>query len=303
MAKKHKAVRILFLTLILMFTLTACTVDTKYPGTQNVIEASQVGKEYLAGGKVIVIDAREAEAYAKGHLKGAINLNPAELSVGTPVPGLLAPKSQIESVLSAKGISNDSIIYVYDDNGGVYSGRVWWVLKVYGHENVMMVNGGSKALVKEKLELSADATVLPATTYVAEEADTSMIATFEEVKSLSETPVEGTILVDVRSQAEYDAGFIPTAVLYPHTRNLYSDGTFMSSRDLSLFYKDAGITKDETLILYCKTSFRATQAAALLQEAGYTKIKIYDGAWVEWEQKGNIAGPDTPAPVGPSDGS
>ena len=169
--------------------------------------------------------------------------------------------------------------------------------------NVMMVNGGSKALVKEKLELSADATVLPATTYVAEEADTSMIATFEEVKSLSETPVEGTILVDVRSQAEYDAGFIPTAVLYPHTRNLYSDGTFMSSRDLSLFYKDAGITKDETLILYCKTSFRATQAAALLQEAGYTKIKIYDGAWVEWEQKGNIAGPDTPAPVGPSDGS
>jgi len=286
-----------------MFTLTACTVDTKYPGTQNVIEASQVGKEYLAGGKVIVIDAREAEAYAKGHLKGAINLTPAELSVGTPVPGLLAPKSQIESVLSAKGISNDSIIYVYDDNGGVYSGRVWWVLKVYGHENVMMVNGGSKALVKEKLELSADATVLPATTYVAEEADTSMIATFEEVKSLSETPVEGTILVDVRSQAEYDAGFIPTAVLYPHTRNLYSDGTFMSSRDLSLFYKDAGITKDETLILYCKTSFRATQAAALLQEAGYTKIKIYDGAWVEWEQKGNIAGPDTPAPVGPSDGS
>ena len=108
MAKKHKAVRILFLTLILMFTLTACTVDTKYPGTQNVIEASQVGKEYLAGGKVIVIDAREAEAYAKGHLKGAINLTPAELSVGTPVPGLLAPKSQIESVLSAKGISNDS---------------------------------------------------------------------------------------------------------------------------------------------------------------------------------------------------
>ena len=303
MAKKHKAVRILFLTLILMFTLTACTVDTKYPGTQNVIEASQVGKEYLAGGKVIVIDAREAEAYAKGHLKGAINLTPAELSVGTPVPGLLAPKSQIESVLSAKGIRNDSSIYVYDDNGGVYSGRVWWGRKGYGHENVMMVNGGSKALVKEKLELSADATVLPATTYVAEEADTSMIATFEEVKSLSETPVEGTILVDVRSQAEYDAGFIPTAVLYPHTRNLYSDGTFMSSRDLSLFYKDAGITKDETLILYCKTSFRATQAAALLQEAGYTKIKIYDGAWVEWEQKGNIAGPDTPAPVGPSDGS
>lgn len=303
MAKKHKAVRIVFLALVLMFSLTACSVDTTYPGTKNIVEASRVGKDYLAGGKVIVIDAREPEAYAKGHLKGAVSLTPTELSVGTPVPGLLAPKSQIESVLSAKGISNDSIIYVYDDNGGVYSGRVWWVLKVYGHENVMIVNGGSKALVSEKLELSADAANLPATKYVAKEADTSMIATFEDVKSLTETPVDGTVIVDVRSQAEYDAGYIPTAVLYPHTKNLYSDGTFMSSRDLGLFYKDEGITKDENIILYCKTSFRATQTAALLQEAGYTNIKVYDGAWVEWEQKGTVAGPDTSAPVGPSDGS
>lgn len=303
MAKKHKAVRIVYLALVLMFSLTACSVDTTYPGTRNIVEASQVGKDYLAGGKVIVIDAREPEAYAKGHLKGAVSLTPTELSVGTPVPGLLAPKSQIESVLSAKGISNDSIIYVYDENGGVYSGRLWWVLKVYGHENVMIVNGGSKALVNEKLELSADAANLPATKYVAKEADTSMIATFEDVKSLTETPVDGTVIVDVRSQAEYDAGYIPTAVLYPHTKNLYSDGTFMSSRDLGLFYKDAGITKDENIILYCKTSFRATQTAALLQEAGYTNIKVYDGAWVEWEQKGTVAGPDTSAPVGPSDGS
>lgn len=303
MAKKHKAVRIVFLALVLMFSLTACSVDTTYPGTKNIVEASQVGKDYLAGGKVIVIDAREPEAYAKGHLKGAVSLTPTELSVGTPVPGLLAPKSQIESVLSAKGISNDSIIYVYDENGGVYSGRLWWVLKVYGHENVMIVNGGSKALVNEKLELSADAANLPATKYVAKEADTSMIATFEDVKSLTETPVDGTVIVDVRSQAEYDAGYIPTAVLYSHTKNLYSDGTFMSSRDLGLFYKDAGITKDENIILYCKTSFRATQTAALLQEAGYTNIKVYDGAWVEWEQKGTVAGPDTSAPVGPSDGS
>ncbi|MBW8383195.1 MAG: sulfurtransferase, partial [Youngiibacter sp.] len=217
MAKKHKAVRIVFLALVLMFSLSACSVDTTYPGTKNIVEASQVGKDYLAGGKVVVIDAREPEAYAKGHLKGAISLTPTELSVSTPVPGLIAPKSQIESILSAKGIANDSIIYVYDDNGGVYSGRVWWVLKVYGHENVMIINGGSKALVNAKLELSADPVNLPATTYTAKDADTSMIASFEDVKALAETPVKGTVIVDVRSQAEYDAGYIPTAVLYPHT--------------------------------------------------------------------------------------
>lgn len=304
MAKKQLSIGLLVFSLFIMLTLSACAIDTTYPGTMNVVEASKVGEEYLSSPKVIVIDARGQEAYEKGHLRGAVQLSPAELVVETPVPNTLAAKDQVEKVLSGKGISNDSIVYIYDENDGVNAGRVWWTLKVYGHESVMIVNGGASALVNEGLEITKD---VPATTkskYVAKEADPSMMATFEEVKAQAESPAENIKILDVRSVAEYEAGFIPGALLYPHTKNLYKDGTFMSSRDIGLFYKDLGLEKDDTIILYCKTSFRATQTAALLQEAGYKTIKVYDGAWLEWESK---VGAQTPTedttPVNESDGS
>lgn len=304
MAKKQLSIGLLVFSLFTMLALSACGIDTTYSGTMNVVEASKVGEEYLSGQKVIVIDARGQEAYEKGHLKGSIQLSPAELVVENPVPNTLAAKDQVEKVLSDKGISNDSIIYIYDENDGVNAGRVWWTLKVYGHESVMIVNGGASALVNEGLEITKDEPATTQSEYVAKELDSSMMATFEEVKAQAESPAENIKILDVRSVAEYEAGFIPGALLYPHTKNLYKDGTFMSSRDIGLFYKDLGMGKDETILLYCKTSFRATQTAALLQEAGYKHVKVYDGAWLEWESKMGVQTPvENMTPVNESDGS
>jgi len=304
MAKKQLSIGLLVFSLFIMLTLSACGIDTTYPGTMNVVEASKVGEEYLSSPKVIVIDARGQEAYEKGHLRGSIQLSPAELVVETPVPNTLAAKDQVEKILSDKGISNDSVVYIYDENGGVNAGRVWWTLKVYGHENVMIVNGGASALVNEGLVITKDVLATTKSKYVAKEADQSMMVTFEEVKAQAESPAENVKILDVRSVAEYEAGFIPGAILYPHTKNLYKDGTFMSSRDIGLFYKDLGLEKDETIILYCKTSFRATQTAALLQEAGYENVKVYDGAWLEWESKMGVQTPtENMTPVNESDGS
>ena len=304
MAKKQLSIGLLVFSLFTMLALSACGIDTTYSGTMNVVEASKVGEEYLSGQKVIVIDARGQEAYEKGHLKDSIQLSPAELVVETPVPNTLAAKDQVEKVLSDKGISNDSIIYIYDENDGVNAGRVWWTLKVYGHESVMIVNGGASALVNEGLEITKDEPATTKSEYVAKELDSSMMVTFEEVKAQAESPAENIKILDVRSVAEYEAGYIPGALLYPHTKNLYKDGTFMSSRDIGLFYKDLGLEKDETILLYCKTSFRATQTAALLQEAGYKNVKVYDGAWLEWESKMGVQTPvENMTPVNESDGS
>jgi len=304
MAKKQLSIGLLVFSLFIMLSFSACAIDTTYSGTMNVVEASKVGEEYLSSPKVIVIDARGQEAYEKGHLRGSIQLSPAELVVETPVPNTLAAKDQVEKVLSDKGISNDSIIYIYDENDGVNAGRVWWTLKVYGHESVMIVNGGASALVNEGLEITKDVPSTTESKYVAKEADPSMMVTFEEVKAQAESPAENIKILDVRSVAEYEAGFIPGAILYPHTKNLYKDGTFMSSRDIGLFYKDLGLEKDDTILLYCKTSFRATQTAALLQEAGYKNVKVYDGAWLEWESKMGVQTPvENMTPVNESDGS
>lgn len=304
MTKRHLQIMLIALLVLAMGVLTSCANDTTYPGTMNVVEASKVIEEMASSSNVIVVDARGKEAYDKGHLEGAICISMEEMVVENGVPNMLPDQATFEKLMSDKGISNDSVVYVYDENAGIMAGRLWWTMRVYGHQNVMIVNGGATAIVKAGGTLSAVTTELPKTEYTAQPANTAMVATFEEVEAIANAPQEGVKLLDVRSVAEYAEGYIPGAILYPHTQNLYKDGTFMSSRDLGLFYKDAGFSKDDLIIIYCKTSVRATQTAALLEEAGFTNLKVYDGAWLEWSSKVDVQTPvEETAPVGGSDGS
>lgn len=286
--------RVVSIVLVLLLTagLLAGCMATDYSKGREVVEASAIGP-LLTDPQVVIIDARDPEDYAKGHLEGAVSLPPSLLSVEEPVPGLIAPKETIEAVLSSKGISNDSKIYIYDNKGGIFAARVWWVLKLYGHEAVFVINDGEDAIVAAGLPLSAEVPQLPEAVYVAKAFDSSLYASIDDVMAA----IEGTNpakIIDVRSQAEFDEGAIPGAILYPHTKNLFEDGTFRPAQHIELNYKDLGLKLDEAIILYCKTSVRATQTALLLREAGFTNVKVYDGAWLEWSVKGTPQAPAAP---------
>lgn len=282
MTRTIKKVISFILAFAVLFSFVGCN-QTAYVNSDNVIEANEL-KDLLSDTSTIVIDARSPEDYKKGHLQGAVLLPPSELTISDPVPGIIAPKEQVEAVLGERGITNRSKVYIYDNNGGVNASRVWWVMKVYGHDVVKVVNNGETAIVKSKLSLSTDVPETEPAQYTAADQDAVMMAAIDDVQSVIDEKMEGTI-VDVRSRAEYDEGAIPTAVLYPHTNNLYSDGTFKSPRDTYLDYHDLGLDREDTIILYCKTSFRAAQTALVLKEAGFTNVKIYDGAWSEWSTK------------------
>lgn len=268
--------------LVLLASLVACAGPTDYRGAVNIVEATEVTSLIEKG--ALVLDARGEEAYQNGHLEGAVCLPPAALSLESQIPGLIASKEDVEKKLSEMGIANDSIVLVYDDKGGVYSSRIWWMLKLYGHADVRVINGGARALEKAALKMSAESPVLTPSDYHANALEDALYATLEDVKNAIDS--EGKIkLIDVRSTAEYAEGHIPTATLYPHTENLYSDGSFKSKSTIELNYRDLGLTKEDAIILYCKTSFRATQTALLLSEAGFSNVKVYDGAWVEWQNQ------------------
>lgn len=293
---------VLMVLLIASLFLVACN-NTAYENSDNIIEAEALKDIYKNEG-VVVIDARGQEAYDEGHIIGAVCLPPSELVVDKPVSNLVAPKAKIERKLGGVGISNDTEVYIYDDNGGVNASRIWWTMKLYGHDKVKVVNGGFEAILKEQFDGTKKATNPVAVAYVAQEADANMMVDFETIKSFSEDDASTVKIIDVRSIAEFEKGSIPGSILYPHTNNLYKDGTFMSSRDTFLFYNDKGFEKDDTLILYCKSSFRATQTLLVLEEAGFENVKIYDGAWLEWEANGGASGtPATNAPITQQDGS
>ncbi len=301
--KSKKTLSIITLLLLISLVFVGCVNDTSYSGTLNIVDVPKVEEVYL-GDDVVIIDARGQEAYDKGHLTNAICLSPSDLVVDKPVPATLAPKAKVERVLSDLGISNNDLLYIYDNDGGVSAGRVWWTLKVYGHQNVMIINGGQDAILAAGLELTKKVPEMTKSSYVAMDVNAEMIADYDMVKAVSEDENTKVKIIDVRSIAEYEAGNIPGSMFYPHTNNLYTDGTFKSARDTYLFYSEKGIERDDELILYCKSSFRATQTAALLQEAGYENVKIYDGAWLEWSSKGGPTESQVEkAPITVQDGS
>lgn len=287
MAFSYKKCLLAVIAVMVAFVLVACNTTT-FENSANVAEATAL-KQLLGQPGIVIVDARPEEDYSKGHVDGAVHLPPQLLSIGEPVAGIVAPLEKVVATLSDKGINTTDAVYIYDNQSGVSAGRVWWVLKAYGHEKVFVVNGGQDALLKAGLPLSADTPTRPATSYSAQALDTSMIATSEEVLAAVNAIEAGegnTCILDVRTQAEYDEGYIPGAALYPHTNLFYKDGTFRSARDLALNFRDLGLKTDDQIIVYCKTSFRATPVALALEEAGYTNVKVYDGAWLEWQYKG-----------------
>lgn len=284
-----KKVVALALVMTMVVGLAACSandVPTDYLDSNNVIEADQL-VDVLSDSKTIVIDARSEEDYNKGHLKDAINLPIGEITISDPVKGMIAPKEQVERALSKRGVSNDSNIYIYDNKNGIYASRIWWVLNVYGHENVKVIDGGDVAVVKAvgSQGLTADSTELTASKYVAKDADLSTYATIDDILAVVEDENSPVRIIDVRSAAENAEGSIPGAFLYPHTLNTEEDGTFKSPWEIYLDYEDKGFERTDEIYVFCKSSVRATQTLLLLQEAGYENVKVYDGAWLEWSEK------------------
>lgn len=301
--KNHWKLGLLFLVAVLvMGAFAGCAAKATYENGTNIVEASEVAV-LMEQGNVVVVDARTAEEYEKGHLVGAIHLDPAELTISEPVKAMIAPKEQVEKVLGAKGISETDTVLIYDNKGSVYAGRVWWTMKAYGHEDVRLINGGESAIVAAGLSLTAKVPTPAAKTYAAKELDADRYATKEEVEALIASEEENCIILDVRSAAEYSEGYVTSAVLYPHTKNYYADGTFKNMQAISLNYKDLGIEKDTLVVAYCKSSYRATVTAAMLEEAGFQKVKVYDGAWLEWSATGVVEKPEPSAPITSQDAS
>jgi thiosulfate/3-mercaptopyruvate sulfurtransferase len=160
--------------------------------------------------------------------------------------------------------------------------RIWWTLKLYGHENVKVISGGKNALVEAGAETNSDKVTLTATTYVAKDMDTTMIATLEEVENQVNDPDMNTTLIDTRSEEEFNSGTIPGSIWYEYVNNNNEDGTFKSITETQTSYLDLGLIPDNSVILYCKSSVRGAETFVALVDAGFKNVKLYDGAMLEW---------------------
>jgi thiosulfate/3-mercaptopyruvate sulfurtransferase len=251
------------------------------------------------GLRIVEVDVDTA-AYEQGHVPNALAWNWTTELCDTLVRDII-PKDKFEALMGRSGVGNDTTVILYGDNNNWFAAWALWQMKVYGHKDVRIMNGGRKKWLAEGRELASTTPSVPSVTYRASDADVSIRAFLPEVQ---EAVKKGSAaLVDVRSPAEFTGeilappglpetcqrgGHIPGAKSIPWGKACNEDGTFKSVPELQQLYGGAGITPDRAVIAYCRIGERSSHTWFVLKHLlGYKDVKNYDGSWTEW---GNLVG-------------
>ncbi len=249
--------------------------------------------------RVVEVDVDTA-AYDEGHIPGAVGWA-WNTQLCDTVQRDIIPKGEFEKLMSDSGIGNDTTVILYGDNNNWFAAWALWQLKIYGHNDVRLMNGGRKKWVAELRDLTTDAASVSTASYSAADADNSIRAFLPQVQeAVSGGSVE---LVDVRSPDEFSGkilsppglpetcqrgGHIPGASNIPWAKACGDDGTFKSHDDLKALYEGAGITGTKPVIAYCRIGERSSHSWFVLRYLlGLDNVTNYDGSWTEW---GNLVG-------------
>lgn len=287
----------IFILLSVLLTLVVSCSFTEYSDSGSLIISGKEALDKLADGYILV-DAQKTSSYAKEHIESSVNIERKSIMITNPVPNSLATGDIIADVAGRAGIKETSNLVIYDDNLNMDSTRLYWTLKIWGHKgDMLIVSGGLSELERAGLTITTEPTPVQSVQYKASVLNEDMIATKELILKMMDDPGENFVLIDVRSDEEYNAGTIPGSVHINHEKNLFVNedlgATFRPVSHNRILYKELGITPDCEIVLFCKSSVRAANSYAALYNAGYRNLKIYDGAWLEWvDEKLPVFKPD-----------
>ncbi len=259
-----------------------------------LVSADWAEKNLDAPGVVFVEVDEDTSAYDTGHIPGAVKLDWKQ-DLQDKVRRDYVNKQQFEALLSARGIGNDDTVILYGGNNNWFAAYAYWYFKLYGHEQVKLLDGGRKKWELDNRPLSRDAVSRPATSYTATEQDLSIRAFRDDVVAA----IGAQNLVDVRSPDEYAGrllapahlpqeqaqrpGHVPTAISVPWSKAANEDGTFKSDGELRDIYAAAGLDDGLDTIAYCRIGERSSHTWFVLHELlGHERVKNYDGSWTEY---------------------
>ncbi len=244
--------------------------------------------------RLVEVDV-DTSTYDEGHIENAIGWSWTTQLCDTMRRDIIS-KSDFEKLMAESGIASDTAVVLYGDNNNWFAAWAFWQLKVYGHEDVRIMNGGRKKWLEENRPLTTEVPKPKRTIYQAEPADNSIRAFLRDVEeAVEKSAVE---LVDVRSPDEFTGkilappglpetcqrgGHIPGAKNVPWAKACNDDGTFKSRDELSKLYRGAGITGEKPVIAYCRIGERSSHSwFALKYLLGHEDVRNYDGSWTEW---------------------
>lgn len=244
--------------------------------------------------RVVEVDV-DTKAYDQGHIPGAVGWA-WDSELCDTVQRDIVPEAQFEKLLGESGIDNNTTVILYGDNNNWFAAWAFWQLKIYGHGEVKLMNGGRKKWLAEGRELTKDVPRVSPKTYKAEDADFSIRSFLPDVqKGVEQKSIE---LVDVRSPQEFTGeilappglpetcqrgGHIPGAKSITWSKACNEDGTFKSYDELKQLYEGSGITGEKPVVAYCRIGERSSHTWFVLKYLlGFRDVRNYDGSWTEW---------------------
>ncbi|HUF46622.1 MAG TPA: sulfurtransferase [Vicinamibacterales bacterium] len=249
---------------------------------------------HAADPNVRIVDLRP-RGYETAHVPGAVHLANADIRDPQAPPTFLPTTAAFEALMSRLGISNETRVVAYDDRGGIYAARLWWILTCFGHANVALLDGGWKHWEATGRPTSADTPAVARTSFIAR-PNPAWIATADDVLAAMTRPdvkivdartvdeIEGRDLRDIRR-----GGAIPGSIpVYWEDAFDRDTHLFEPAADIERLYADQGITRDDEIIAYCQVGMRASHDLFALHLIGYDKLRNYYGAWEEWGNRDDL---------------
>ena len=264
-------------------------VQSTFARPELLVDATWLAA-HLDDPNVRIVDLRP-RGYADAHIPNAVWLDNNAIRIAKRPPSFLPTPAEFEELMATLGISNKTRVIAYDERGGIYAARLWWILNHYGHNNVALLDGGWTKWTLDQRPTNA-AVPQPARASFRVQPGTVKVATADDVKAAINS--RNVKLIDARTQAEIEGkdlrnikrgGYIESSIpvywedtLDPTTR------TFKSPADIQRLYRDRGIQAADDVITYCQVGMRAAHDLFTLALIGHdlTKLRNYYGSWEEW---------------------
>jgi len=271
--------------------------------TDNILITPDQLEKMMTALPTVIIDTRSPDAYAAGHIPGAVNLHDIFTFLATSSKeGLEELRGKFSEAFGAAGLSGEEVAVIYEDSmntGFGQSCRGYFLLQFLGYPKAVILHGGYQAWLAEELPISTDVPTPEAKTFPVDEAAASVMLTKDDMLSVLDD--SGVVKLDVRdvdewvgtSSSPYGIDFcprkgrIPGAVWLEWYRMMKPGEevpVFKSKEELQAECTTVGISPDSTVYLYCFKGARASNTFVALKEAGVKDVRLYFGSWNEWSR-------------------
>jgi thiosulfate/3-mercaptopyruvate sulfurtransferase len=268
-----------------------------YAHPERLVSTSWLA-EHLDDPQVVVVESDEdVLLYETGHIPGAVKID-WHTDLNDPITRDYRDPAAFATLMQEKGIARDSTLVFYGDNFNWWAAYALWVFRLFGHEDVRLLNGGRQKWIEEGRELTRDVPARSHADYPVVERDDATIRAFRS--DVEQHLASSGRLIDVRSPEEYRGellhmpnypqegalrgGHIPGAASVPWKRAANDDGTFRSAEDLEAIYTgEVGLGRADDVVVYCRIGERSSHTWFVLQHLlGFDTVRNYDGSWTEW---------------------